>query len=157
MTDATHVLRNMSTPPTSVAAYRGLVSLTRREGASGGAVTGRIIAFRAPAWNEVPTPAELVRMLNQTPDHDPSAVLASLIDCRAADLPLPDATLIVEHQSAHLCVWPDLLSFLAVATKSTAHVWMRSKRPVVSRLTKCRSISMVVPPPFDERIHGAWR
>jgi hypothetical protein len=157
MTDATHVLRNMSAPPKSVAAYRGLVGLTGPEGATGGAITGRVVAFRAPRWRQPPTLAELVRLLHQPASGDPSSVLAALIDHCAADLPLPDAALIVAHHVAHPCVWPDLLSFLTVATKSTAHVWLRSKRPCLSRLATCCSISMVVPPPFDERIQRAWR
>ena len=145
MTDGPDLLRNMSVPPQSIVAYRGLGAVTPTSARMASAMTGRIVAFRAPEWKRPPTVLAILGMLQTPPAEDLNDALTALIERRASQLPLPDGALVIEHRPAHDCPWPDLLSFLVAVTKSTAHVWLRSKQPSLSRIMSVRSLSIVIP------------
>jgi hypothetical protein len=149
MRDGPELLHNMSVPPTCVASYRGLADMTSASAGHAGAMTGRIVGFPAPGWKRVPSIPEMVEMLGATAKAN---ALVALIEQRASELPLPDGALVIAYDASHECVWADLLSFLTVTTKSAGHVWLRWKQPSLSRLSGIRSLSIVVPPLFVDRI-----
>jgi len=149
--DIADILRNMSVPPGSIVRYDGLSGQTSA-GTSAATMTGRIVAFRAPHWPDPLTLEGLFQMLQQPVAGDLESTLIAMIERRATELALPDGALLVEHQSEHRRPWPDLLSFLVAITKSTGRVWLRSKRPALSRIVGSRSLSMFIPPVFVARI-----
>jgi hypothetical protein len=149
--DIADILRNMSVPPGSIVRYDGLSGPTSA-GTRAATMTGRIVAFRAPQWPDSLTLEGLCQMLEHPLAGDLESTLTAMIERRATELPLPDGVLLVEHQSGHHCPWPDLLSFLVATTKSTGRVWLRSKRPSLSRVANSRSLSMFIPPLFVDPI-----
>ena len=153
MTDATPLLHNMSVPSRSIVRYDGLGGPAAADILQTGGA-GSVIAFRAPPWTTPPTVRELLQIVRVAPTSDPEAQLAELIEHRASELPLPDGTLLVPHRPTHTCLWPDLASFLAIVTKSTGRVWLRSKQPSLSRIVDCRAVSMLIPAALAHRIGG---
>jgi hypothetical protein len=75
-----------------------------------------------------------------------------LINRRAAELPLPDGCAVIKTEPKQELLWGDLLSALAVLSKSTDTVWLRSKSPSLSWALQRSSISLLIPPAFMDRL-----
>jgi hypothetical protein len=82
----------------------------------------------------------------------PEKTLLDLIEARARELVLPDACVVIPTKIDHPCPWPDPLAILAVISKSSASIWLRSKTPRLSVLQKTPAISLLVPPNFADQI-----
>jgi len=149
--DIADILRNMSVPPGSIVRYEGLSGPTSAA-TRAATTTGRFVAFRAPQWPASLTLEGLFQMLHRPMPVDLESAVTAMIERRATELRLPDGALLVEHQADHHCPWPDLLSFLVATTKSSGRVWLRSKRPSLSRIAGSRSLSMFIPPLFVDSI-----
>ena len=158
MIEPAQLLHNMSSPPKSVVKYSGLSDGTANAGTDGiGVGDGRIIhdgvfgafvAFRlAPDLRHRP-PRAFLKHLGIAPGSAPEKTLAGLIDQRARELALPDACVVVPSKQDHPSPWPDTLAALAVITKSSGSVWLRSKTPRLSALKKSSVVSLLVPPVY---------
>ena len=156
------LLHNMSVPPKTVVSYSGLAALVdaagdgateaRRAGAGKLGIFGRPLRFALPKTVPTHDPALLLQALGVDPSVDPMRALEHLIEARARELPLPDACLVVRVDPTHPCRLPDVLSALAVLAKCSEHVWLREKRPNLSRLATRREVSLLLPPRFSDRL-----
>jgi hypothetical protein len=156
MNETSALLHNMSSPPKSVIKYAGLSNIGRAEeakerGNKAGAF-GTFISFRLPQSLCRMSPKSILKQLEVDVVGDPKEFLLSLIETRARELPLPEACLVVPTNSAHPSPLPDLLSALAVITKSSQSIWLRDKSPRLSALKRMGQISLLVPPGFTENI-----
>jgi len=111
-------------------------------------VVGRIIAFRVEGRLKGLSHGQILRRIGHDPGDGPTRTLIGLIEQRASELQLPDGAVVVPHLPGHPCPWPDLLSLIAIVTKSSAHVWLRSKEPRLTRIGEPRAVSLLVPPTF---------
>jgi hypothetical protein len=143
----------MSGPPKTVIKYSGLA--VNAAGPLGAGVFGAPIRFRLPDEAGCKAAPGLLRMLKETAGADPERRLNELICRRADELPLPDGCVVVPPTSGHCIVWPDLLSALAVLTKCSDAIWLRSKAPCLLAGQQRRQVSLLVPPSFAARLPGA--
>lgn len=156
------LLHNMSVPSKTVVSYSGLAGLfdaagagasgVRSAGSGNPGIFGSHIRFALPESVATHDPALLLQTLGIEPRAEPMRELERLIETRARELPLPDACLVVRADPAHPCRFPDLLSGLAVLAKCSEHVWLRGKKPNLSRLATCREVSLLLPPRFSRRL-----
>ncbi len=150
------LLHNMSVPPKTVVSYSGLGGLVdaagfdgiqpRRAGKGNPATYGYHLRFALAETVPKHDPALLMQTLGIDSAVDPMSTLERLIEARARELPLPDACLVVRAEATHTCRFPDVMSALAVLTKCSDHVWLRAKRPNLSRLSAHREVSLLLPP-----------
>lgn len=154
------LLHNMSAPPKSVVKYAGLADLTLAAGRNPlfaplwSGVFGTPIRFVLPAGAFRADPAGILRLLGFKPARDPGQQLCALIDERAQELPLPDGCAVVPANQGHRIIWADLLSSLAVLTKCSNAVWLRTKSPAVQAGLFRKDVSLLVPPLFAARLPG---
>jgi hypothetical protein len=146
------LLHNMSAPPKTTVAYGGLARLTStREPPPSKLATGtygRPVAFRLDKRFRGGTASEILRQLGKRPGPEPDQKLEALLDARAAELPLPDGCVVIEYRAEHASIWRDRLTVLAVLTKCSDNVWLRSKLPSPARALTRRAVTLLVPPAF---------
>jgi hypothetical protein len=162
MIETSQLLHNMSAPPKSVVKYSGLSNTATTAGPGGtgvcgvrfahDGVVGAFITFRLPEIFRQRQPRTILKHLGLEPGPAPEKALLGLIGERANELALPDACVIVPTKQGHPCPWPDPLAALAVITKSSANIWLRSKTPRLSALRNKSAISLLVPPGFADQI-----
>ena len=164
MIETVQLLHNMSTPPKSVVKYSGLQRDAKAThvqdtgvgwlAASNNGAFGTFITFRLPENLRRCGAKTILERLGVEPSSEPENVLFDLIEKRAKELVLPDACVVIPTKVDRPCPWPDPLSILAVITKSSASIWLRSKTPRLSVLRKTRATSLLVPPSFADQIEG---
>ncbi len=164
MIETAQLLHNMSTPPKSVVKYNGLrknAKATDIQGtgvgwlaASNNGAFGSFITFRLPDNLRRCGAKTILERLGFKSGSAPEKTLLDLIEARAKELVLPDACVVIPTKIDRPCPWPDPLAILAVITKSSASIWLRSKTPRLSVLRKNPEISLLVPPTFADQIEG---
>jgi hypothetical protein len=164
MTEAAQLLHNMSTPPKSVVKYNGLRNDTKTTdihgtgagwlAASNNGAFGSFVTFRLPGNLRRCGAETILKRLGLKAGSTPEKTLLDLIEARAKELVLPDACVVIPTKTDSPCPWPDPLAILAVITKSSASVWLRSKTPRLSALRKTSAVSLLVPPTFVDQIEG---
>ena len=146
------LLHNMSAPPKTTVAYAGLARLSgTRDGPLSNIAAstyGRPVAFALDKRFRGGTASEILRQLRKRPGGDPDHKLEALLDARAAELPLPDGCVVIEYRAEHAPIWRDRLTVLAVLTKCSDNVWLRSKLPSPARALARRAVTLLVPPAF---------
>lgn len=162
MTDHATLLHNMSAPPRTVIRYSGLAGAATTVGPGGSGVCsvkyshdsvyGTFIAFRLPPRSQGCSVKDLFELIGEESGRDPQKRLLELINRRAGELPIPDGCAIKPCESNHLSPWPDLLAALAIITKSSANVWLRSKAPSLFAIQKRSAVSLLLPPAFAGRM-----
>ena len=163
MIEPAQLLHNMSSPPKSVVKYSGLSDGAANAGADGIGFGGRIthngvfgafVAFRLAQDLRRRTPGTSLKHLGIDPGPAPEKTLAGLIDQRARELALPDACVVVPSKQDHPSPWPDTLAALAIITKSSGSVWLRSKTPRLTAMKKRSVVSLLIPPACAHRIEA---
>ena len=164
MIETAQLLNNMSTPPKSVVKYSGLrknAEVTDIHGtgagwlpASNNGAFGSFITFRLPKNLRRCGAKTILERLGLKSGSAPEKTLLDLIEARARELVLPAACVVIPTKIDHPCPWPDPLAILAVISKSSASIWLRSKTPRLSVLRKTPAISLLVPPAFAAQIEG---
>ena len=159
------LLHNMSAPPKTVVKYAGLEGLAKQSGPGGSGVTG--LKYTNPVINGLavrfvlPTefieqdPEKILRLLKIDRSDQFSAAesqLVALINHRADELPLPEGCAVMSVNDSHGVIWPDALSALAILTKCTDSIWLRSKTPSLASIKGKPSLSLLVPPLFTNRL-----
>jgi hypothetical protein len=84
----------------------------------------------------------------RSPGIDPIQQLVLLINKRADELPLPDGCLAITSQQYHPIFWSDPLTALAILSKSSDTLWLRSKSPSLLAAAYYLSRTLIVPPNF---------
>ncbi len=157
MIEGSAILRNMSTPSRTTIRYSGLTELVGRR--AHGAVSksesarnrknigsSRPILFRLPRGVKSTDPKKLLTAIApDTVTKNPEQEIIRLIEERARQLPLPDGVAVVSASPGHEQIWDDALAALAVLTKSSGAVWLRSKAPRLSVLSGRFQVSLLVP------------
>ena len=159
------LLHNMSAPPKTVVKYAGLEGLAKQSGPGGSGVTG--LKYTNPVINGLavrfvlPTefigqdPEKVLRLLKIDRSDQFSAAesqLVALINHRADELPLPEGCAVMAVNDSHGVIWPDALSALAILTKCTDSIWLRSKTPSLASIKGKSSLSLLVPPLFTKQL-----
>lgn len=159
MIEPAQLLHNMSAPPKSVVSYTGLLNAGRAAGPGGSSGSaahdgafGTFITFRLPEALRRRGPETILKHLGMAPGAAPGKTLLGLIEARAKELALPDACVITPSRHGYPCPWPDPLAALAIITKSSASIWLRSKTPRLSTIQKTSTISLLVPPVFADQM-----
>jgi hypothetical protein len=158
--ESSALLHNMSAPPKSVVKYAGLADLASAAGRNPlfaplwSGVFGTPIRFVLPPDTSRAGPSGILRLLGIEPARDPERQLCTLIDERARELPLPDGCAVVPASQTHRVVWPDALSTLAVLTKCSDSIWLRTKSPALQAGLMRRDLSLLVPPFFATLLPG---
>ena len=162
MIEPLQLLHNMSTPSKSVVKYTGLSEAATSAGSSSkgnidGCLTqdgvyGAFVLFRLAQDLRRRAPGTILKLLGIDPGPAPEKTLTGLIDQRARELALPDACVVVPAKQNHPCPWPDPLSALAIITKSSSSVWLRSKTPRLSAIKKRSVVSLLIPPAHAAQI-----
>ena len=155
----------MSAPPKTVVKYAGLEGLAKQSGPGGSGVTG--LKYTNPVVNGLavrfvlPTgfigqdPENILRLMKIDRSDQFSAAesqLVALINHRADELPLPEGCAVMSVNDSHGVIWPDALSALAILTKCTDSIWLRSKTPSLASIKGKPSLSLLVPPLFTNRL-----
>jgi hypothetical protein len=155
----------MSAPPKTVVKYAGLEGLAKQSGPGGSGVTG--LKYTNPVINGLavrfvlPTefigqdPEKILRLLKIDRSDQFSAAesqLVALINHRADELPLPEGCAVMSVNDSHGVIWPDALSALAILTKCTDSIWLRSKTPSLASIKGKPSLSLLVPPLFTNQL-----
>ena len=155
----------MSAPPKTVVKYAGLEGLAKQSGPGGSGVTG--LKYTNPVINGLavrfvlPTefigqdPEKILRLLKIDQSDQFSTAesqLVALINHRADELPLPEGCAVMAVNDSHGVIWPDALSALAILTKCTDSIWLRSKTPSLASIKGKPSLSLLVPPLFTNRL-----
>ena len=154
------LLHNMSAPPKSVVKYGGLADLSSAAGRNPlfaplwSGVFGTTIRFVLPPDTSRAGPSGILRLLGIKPARDPGQQLCTLIDERAQELPVPDGCAVVPAAQSHRVIWADVLSTLAVLTKCSDSIWLRTKSPAVQAGLLRQDVSLLVPPFFAARLPG---
>ena len=159
------LLHNMSAPPKTVVKYAGLEGLAKQSGPGGSGVTG--LKYTNPVINGLavrfvlPTefigqdPEKIFRLLKIDRSDQFSTAesqLVALINHRADELPLPEGCAVMAVNDSHGVIWPDALSALAILTKCTDSIWLRSKTPSLASIKGKSSLSLLVPPLFTNQL-----
>ena len=163
--DTRQLLHNMSSPPKTVVKYSGLEGLAKQSGPGGSGVTG--LKYTNPIVNGVavrfvlPTefigqdPEKILRLLKIDRSDQFSTAESQLVDLinhRADELPLPEGCAVMAAHDSHGVIWPDALSALAILTKCTDSIWLRSKTPSIASVKGKPSLSLLVPPLFINQL-----
>jgi hypothetical protein len=159
---APSLAHNMSVPPKTVVRYQGLDSLCGYIGFGGSGVGmlkyssagphGFKVRFRLPPDFEVGDAARIWAALGHGAVPDPDAALVALIEDRARDLPLPDACAVTPRTGRRMPFAGDVLAALAILTKCSARVWLRSKTPNLTTLHGRRDVTLLIPPTYRDRL-----
>jgi len=162
MIEPAQLLHNMSSPPKSVVKYSGLSYGAANAGADGigvggGRIThdgvfGAFVAFRLAPDLRRRVPETILKHLGIDPGPVPGKTLVGLIDQRARELALPDACVVVPAKQDYPSPWPDPLAALAIITKSSGSVWLRSKTPRLTAIKKRSVVSLLIPPGYAAKI-----
>src|SRR5450631_2283906 len=88
---------------------------------------------------------------------DPRKHVIALIEECALKLPLPEGCVVIPVRPTHQVLWTDVLTTLAILTKSTATVWLRSKTPSISSIANRIAVSLLVPPGFASHLPEVGR
>jgi len=169
MNETPSLLHNMSAPPKSVVKYSGLSGLMTELGPGGSGVAavtyrnrelfGEPVRFVLQEAFDGATPIEMLRLLGIAPEdirqNAASRQLITLINRRAAELPLPEGCAVIPANGKHPVLWDDPLAALAVLSKSTDTVWLRGKTPALSTASRRGPVSLLVPPGFVHRLKEA--
>ena len=159
------LLHNMSAPPKTVVKYAGLEGLAKQSGPGGSGVTG--LKYTNPVINGLAVrfvlpnefigqdPEKILRLLKIDRSDQFSKAesqLIALINYRANELPLPQGCAVMAVNDSHGVIWPDALSALAILTKCTDTIWLRSKTPSLASIKGKSSLSLLVPPLFIKQL-----
>jgi hypothetical protein len=113
---------------------------------------GTPVRFRLDEeWRRSQPRVMLVRLgfrPEQSPGVDPIQQLIHLINRRADELPLPDGCIVMRSQRFHPVIWSDPLTALAILSKSSDTLWLRSKTPSLIGAMYWQSKTLIVPPSF---------
>lgn len=155
----------MSAPPKTVVKYAGLEGLAKQSGPGGSGVTGLKYTNRVvnglPVRFVLPTefigqgPEKILRLLKIDRSDQFSTAesqLIALINHRADELPLPQGCAVMAAHDSHGVIWPDALSALAILTKCTDSIWLRSKTPSLASVKGKSILSLLVPPLFTKQL-----
>lgn len=159
MTEGSAIFQNMSSPSRTTIRYSGLADLVGGEdhvavsnhetwrGRQSIIGLSRPVLFRLPRAVALRTnPRELLDAIApDTVKRNPEQEILRLINERAKQLPLPDGVAVVSADLCHEQIWGDVLAALAVLTKSSGAVWLRSKSPRLSALSSRFQVSLLVP------------
>jgi len=158
----------MSAPPKTVVKYSGLEGFAKQTGPGGSGLTGlkymnpkvvgQVVSFLIPDEYFKQEPEKILELLRITYDSKSISAaeqLTALINQRAKELPLPEGCAVIKTDVSQPEIWTDALSVLAILTKCTDTIWLRSKSPsLVSARTK-RTVSLLVPPLFIHHLPKA--
>jgi hypothetical protein len=78
--------------------------------------------------------------------------LNALINQRAQAMPLPEGCAVIVPRPKHTVLFADLLSTLAVFSKCTESIWLRSKTPSLIAARGYQEVSLLIPPNFYEKL-----
>ena len=157
MIEGSAIFHNMSAPSKTTIRYSGLsdlvggrdpVSVSKSQAACNRKNVGlsRPILFRLRQGVRSSIPEKLLSAISpDTVTKNPEQEIMRLINERAAQLPLPDGVAVVPADRGHDQIWDDVLAALAVLTKSSGAVWLRSKAPRLSVLSNRFQVSLLVP------------
>ena len=163
--DTRQLLHNMSAPPKTVVKYAGLEGLAKQSGPGGSGVTG--LKYTNPVMNGLAVrfvlstefigqdSEKILRLLkiDRTDQFSTAeSQLVALINHRADELPLPQGCAVMAAHDSHGVIWPDALSTLAILTKCTDSIWLRSKTPSIASVKGKPSLSLLVPPLFTNQL-----
>jgi hypothetical protein len=163
MTEQGQLLHNMSAPPKSVVKYGGLLAASPEDGVDRPAVHpdvgvfGEIISVWLPQTMCGGSPRTILKGLDLESGTNPEQTLLDLIEQRTKELALPDACLVLPTVWSGQRPWPDTLAALAIITKCSSRVWLRSKTPRLSAIRKTFSASLLVPPAYGNRIRETYK
>lgn len=167
MKDVVPCLGNMSSPPKTVVTYSGLagtVSLKTcrdywAQGKSVGGALGPVGLFGTAVRFVLSRdlvgkkPITILRRLGVKPSGDHEQQLLALINARAEELPLPDGCVVIRRTEAEREIWKDALTVLAVLTKCSDVIWLRSKHPALqAAFERGAAATLLVPPPFARHL-----
>lgn len=158
-----NLLHNMSAPPKTVVTYAGLAGLAAQTGADDSVadnldfkdpqIFGTPVRFELPVGlAERSSPSDVLRNLGEEVEIDPLRRLIELIEVRAYELPIPDGCVVIPAASEHRVLWPDVLSTLAILSKSSDSIWLRSKTPTLNAALLRRRVTLLIPPSFTNRL-----
>ena len=163
--DTRQLLHNMSAPPKTVVKYSGLEGLAKQSGPGGSGVTGLkytnsvingfAVRFVLPTGFIGQDSEKILRLLKiDRSDRFSTAdsQIVALINHRADELPLPEGCAVMAAHDSHGVIWPDALSALAILTKCTDSIWLRSKTPSIASVKGKPSLSLLVPPLFTNQL-----
>ena len=167
MKDLVPCLGNMSSPPKTVVTYSGLAgtvslkpsqrlwapvnSVKRAPGAAG--LFGAPVRFVLPPNFVGKKPITILRRLGVKPSGDHEQQLLALINARAEELPLPDGCVVIRRTEAEREIWKDALTVLAVLTKCSDVIWLRSKHPALqAAFERGAATTLLVPPLFARHL-----
>ena len=158
MTEGSAIYQNMSSPPRTTIRYSGLADLVGEEdyvavskhetwrGRQSIIGLSRPVLFQLPKGVRSTIPRKLLAAIApDTVTKDPEQEILRLINERAEQIPLPDGVAVVSADLCHEQIWDDVLAALAVLTKSSGAVWLRSKAPRLSALSGRFQVSLLVP------------
>ena len=166
--DTSALLHNMSAPPKTLVKYSGLEGLTQQAGPGGSGVTGlkytnpsvfgQAVRFVIPPAYFGQEPESILKLLQISHDSKFTSAteqLSALINQRAKKLPLPEGCAVIKTNGQEPEIWTDALSVLAILTKSTDTIWLRSKSPSLAGARNKRTVSLLVPPLFAQHLPKA--
>ena len=100
----------------------------------------------------VETSAEKLKALSTARAQAATRQLNALINQRAQAMPLPEGCAVIVPRPKHTVLFADLLSTLAVFSKCTESIWLRSKTPSLIAARGYREVSLLIPPNFYEKL-----
>ncbi len=92
--------------------------------------------------------AEQLKALTAARTQAATRQLNALINERAQALPLPEGCAVIVPRPEHQVLFGDLLSTLAIFSKCTESVWLRSKTPSLIAARGYKEVSLLIPPNF---------
>ncbi len=95
---------------------------------------------------------EQLKELNTARAQAATRQLNALINQRAQAMPLPEGCAVIVPRPEHAVLFADLLSTLAVFSKCTESVWLRSKTPSLIAARGYKEVSLLIPPNFCEQL-----
>jgi len=152
------LLHNMSAPSKSTVKYSGLSSLTGKDAqqSTTGYHFGTPVRFELAFPLAGHDPMTIMALIGVKPGSfkgkDSTKHLIALIEECAMKLPLPEGCAAIPVKASHKAVWTDVLTILAILTKSTDTVWLRSKTPSLASAMHRTAASLLVPPCFTHRL-----
>jgi len=166
--DRSTLLHNMSAPPKTVVKYSGLEGFAKQTGPGGSGLTGlkymnpkvvgQVVRFLIPDEYFKQEPEKILELLRITYDSKSISAaeqLTALINQRAKELPLPEGCAVIKTDVSQPEIWTDALSVLAILTKCTDTIWLRSKSPSLVGARTKRTVSLLVPPLFIHHLPKA--
>lgn len=96
--------------------------------------------------------AEKLKALSTARAQAATRQLNALINQRAHAMPLPEGCAVIVPRPKHTVLFADLLSTLAVFSKCTESIWLRSKTPSLIAARGYQEVSLLIPPNFYEKL-----